>query len=165
VGRSIPQMARMSQLSDQALALDAAGRRAWLERLAHEHQDLAPALRQALRRESHQQYLNTERKYPSEAQASASSMRVVGLLVFISSPTCLCTSAMLKSSSSTRCVLRSSAIICRPARWVRADVQTAATRAASGRQPHRPVRRAAARTAYLAYAPAAHRASQPDCCP
>ena len=48
MGLSIPQMARMSQLLDQALPLDAAGRRAWLERLAQEHQDLAPALRQAL---------------------------------------------------------------------------------------------------------------------
>ena len=48
MGLSIPQMARMSQLLDQALPLDAAGRRAWLDRLAQEHQDLAPALRQAL---------------------------------------------------------------------------------------------------------------------
>jgi len=45
---SIPQMARMSQLLDEALALDEAGRRAWLERATQEHPDLAPALREAL---------------------------------------------------------------------------------------------------------------------
>lgn len=41
-------MAAMSRLLDQALPLDAAGRRAWLERLPAEHQDLASALHQAL---------------------------------------------------------------------------------------------------------------------
>jgi serine/threonine protein kinase/Flp pilus assembly protein TadD len=45
---SIPQMARMSQLLDEALALDEAGRRAWLERATQEHPDLAAALREAL---------------------------------------------------------------------------------------------------------------------
>jgi serine/threonine protein kinase len=45
---SIPQIALMSRLLDEALPLDAAGRRLWLERLPPEHQDLAPALRQAL---------------------------------------------------------------------------------------------------------------------
>jgi len=35
MGLSISQMARMSQLLDEALPLDEAGRRAWLERLAH----------------------------------------------------------------------------------------------------------------------------------
>jgi serine/threonine protein kinase/Flp pilus assembly protein TadD len=45
---SIPQMARMSQLLEEALGLDEPARRAWLERLPLEHQDLAPALRQAL---------------------------------------------------------------------------------------------------------------------
>jgi serine/threonine protein kinase/TolB-like protein len=45
---SIPQMARMSQLLDEALALDEAGRRAWLERATQEHADLAAALREAL---------------------------------------------------------------------------------------------------------------------
>ena len=45
---SIPQMARMSQLLDEALPLDSAGRRAWLENLSLEHRDLAPALRKAL---------------------------------------------------------------------------------------------------------------------
>ena len=45
---SIPQMARMSQLLDEALALDEAGRRAWLDRATQEHPDLAPALREAL---------------------------------------------------------------------------------------------------------------------
>jgi eukaryotic-like serine/threonine-protein kinase len=45
---SIPQMARMSQLLDEALTLDEAARRAWLESLPPEHRDLAPALREAL---------------------------------------------------------------------------------------------------------------------
>ena len=45
---SIPQMARMSQLLEKALALDEAGRRAWLERATQEHPDLAAALREAL---------------------------------------------------------------------------------------------------------------------
>jgi hypothetical protein len=45
---SIHQMARMSQLLDEALALDEAGWRAWLERATQEHPDLAAALREAL---------------------------------------------------------------------------------------------------------------------
>jgi serine/threonine protein kinase/TolB-like protein len=45
---SIPQMARMSQLLLEALALDEAGRRAWLDSLPPEQRDLAPALRDAL---------------------------------------------------------------------------------------------------------------------
>ena len=45
---SIPQMARMSQLLDEALALDEEGRRVWLDRVAQEHSDLAGALREAL---------------------------------------------------------------------------------------------------------------------
>ena len=45
---SIPQMARMSQLLDEALALDEVGRRAWLQSLPGEHRDLEPALREAL---------------------------------------------------------------------------------------------------------------------
>ena len=45
---SIPQMARMSRLLDEALALDEAGRRPWLERATLEHPDLAAALREAL---------------------------------------------------------------------------------------------------------------------
>ena len=48
MGLSIPQMTRMSRLLDEALPLDAAGRRAWLEALPEEHQDLAAALRDAL---------------------------------------------------------------------------------------------------------------------
>jgi serine/threonine protein kinase/Tol biopolymer transport system component len=48
MGLSIPQMTRMSRLLDEALPLDAAGRRAWLEALPEEHQDLARALREAL---------------------------------------------------------------------------------------------------------------------
>src|ERR1700722_6511909 len=45
---SIPQMARMSQLLDQALGLDERGRRAWLERATREYPDLAAALWKAL---------------------------------------------------------------------------------------------------------------------
>jgi eukaryotic-like serine/threonine-protein kinase len=48
MGLSISQMARMSQLLDEALPLDEAGRRAWLERLSPEHEDLTAALRAAL---------------------------------------------------------------------------------------------------------------------
>ena len=48
MGLSIPQMRRMSRLLDEALSLDAAGRRAWLEALPTEHQDLLEALRGAL---------------------------------------------------------------------------------------------------------------------
>ena len=45
---SIPQMAQMSQLLDEALSLDEAGRRAWLAALPSEYQDIAQALRDAL---------------------------------------------------------------------------------------------------------------------
>jgi WD40 repeat protein/serine/threonine protein kinase/TPR repeat protein len=45
---SISQMASMSRLLDEALPLDEAGRRAWLHKLAPEHQDLAQALRESL---------------------------------------------------------------------------------------------------------------------
>jgi serine/threonine protein kinase len=45
---SAAQMAQMSRLLDEALDLDAAGRRRWLEQLAPEYAELAPALRQAL---------------------------------------------------------------------------------------------------------------------
>ncbi len=45
---TMPQMARMSQLLDEALALDEAGRARWLEELSPEHRDLAAALREAL---------------------------------------------------------------------------------------------------------------------
>ena len=48
MGLSIPQMRRMSHLLDEALPLDAAGRRAWLETLPEQHQDLTQALRDAL---------------------------------------------------------------------------------------------------------------------
>src|SRR6202790_3321863 len=48
MGLSIPQMALMSRLLDEALPLDEAGRRAWLDALPAEHQDLAQALRDAL---------------------------------------------------------------------------------------------------------------------
>jgi serine/threonine protein kinase/Tol biopolymer transport system component len=45
---SIAQMAAMSRLLDEALPLDAAGRRAWLDALPAEHQELAQTLREAL---------------------------------------------------------------------------------------------------------------------
>jgi eukaryotic-like serine/threonine-protein kinase len=45
---SIAQIALFSRLLEESLPLDAAARRAWLEILAPEHQDLAPALRKAL---------------------------------------------------------------------------------------------------------------------
>jgi hypothetical protein len=45
---SISQMALMSRLLDEALPLDAAGRRAWLDALPSEYRDIAPALREAL---------------------------------------------------------------------------------------------------------------------
>jgi len=45
---SISQTASLSRLLDQALPLDAAGRRAWLEKLPPEYRELTEALRQAL---------------------------------------------------------------------------------------------------------------------
>ena len=48
VDLSIPQIALLSRLLDEALPLDAAERRLWLERLPPEHQGLAAALRKAL---------------------------------------------------------------------------------------------------------------------
>jgi len=45
---SAAQMARMSHLLEQALALDEAGRKRWLEALAQDQRDLEPALRRAL---------------------------------------------------------------------------------------------------------------------
>jgi serine/threonine protein kinase len=45
---SAGQMAQMSQLLEQVLELDTAGRQRWLEALHPEHQDLLPALRRAL---------------------------------------------------------------------------------------------------------------------
>jgi serine/threonine-protein kinase len=51
---SAAQMARMSRLLDEALDLDLAARRRWLEALAPEHKDLLTALRQALLTEGDQ---------------------------------------------------------------------------------------------------------------
>ena len=48
MGLSIPQMTLMSRLLDEALPLDVAGRRAWLEALPQEHGDVVQALRDAL---------------------------------------------------------------------------------------------------------------------
>ena len=71
---SIPQLALMSRLLDEALPLDAAGRRAWLERLSPEHQDLAPALRKALLPEdSHSADLKVLDTLPKFAFADAAS--------------------------------------------------------------------------------------------
>jgi serine/threonine protein kinase/Tfp pilus assembly protein PilF len=50
---SAVQMAQMSRLLDQALPLDAAGRRRWLELLSPEQQDLAAVLREALLPQTH----------------------------------------------------------------------------------------------------------------
>jgi serine/threonine protein kinase/Flp pilus assembly protein TadD len=49
-----PQIAVMSRLLDEALPLDEAGRRRWLETLPAEHQDLFASLRQALLPEFHE---------------------------------------------------------------------------------------------------------------
>lgn len=49
---SSQQMARMSRLLDEVLPLDAAGRRAWLQNLTPDCQDLLPALRKALLNEA-----------------------------------------------------------------------------------------------------------------
>jgi serine/threonine protein kinase len=48
MGLSAAQMAQMSALLDEALDLDEAGRRQWLDRLGPEHRELEGALRQAL---------------------------------------------------------------------------------------------------------------------
>lgn len=48
MGLSISQIAVMSRLLDQALPLDAAGRRAWLDRLAPQYVDISPMLRRVL---------------------------------------------------------------------------------------------------------------------
>src|SRR5258706_4614813 len=45
---SVTEIVVMSRLLDDALPLDTAGRRRWLEQLAPEHRELAPALSQAL---------------------------------------------------------------------------------------------------------------------
>ena len=45
---SVTEIVVMSRLLDDALPLDKAGRRRWLEQLAPEHRELAPALSQAL---------------------------------------------------------------------------------------------------------------------
>jgi eukaryotic-like serine/threonine-protein kinase len=45
---SAPRMAQMNRLLDEALDMDAQGRRRWLEALSPEYEDLKPALQQAL---------------------------------------------------------------------------------------------------------------------
>ena len=63
---SIPQIGMMSRLLDEALSLDAAGRRLWLERLSPEYRDLAPALWNAL--------------LPGDSRAAASINKALGAL-------------------------------------------------------------------------------------
>lgn len=48
MGLSISQIAVISRLLDEALPLDAAGRRAWLDGLSPQHFDIAPTLRRVL---------------------------------------------------------------------------------------------------------------------
>jgi serine/threonine protein kinase len=48
MGLSVTEIVVMSRLLDDALPLDTAGRRRWLDHLAPEHRELAPALSQAL---------------------------------------------------------------------------------------------------------------------
>jgi serine/threonine protein kinase len=48
MGLSAAEMAQMSFLLDEAIPLDAAGRRRWIEQLAPQHRGLAPALRCSL---------------------------------------------------------------------------------------------------------------------
>jgi len=64
MGLSIRQMAMMSRLLDEALPLDANARRAWLERLPPEYQDLAQALRDALLPRDHEAALHQPRFTP-----------------------------------------------------------------------------------------------------
>jgi serine/threonine protein kinase/TolB-like protein/lipoprotein NlpI len=69
MGLTAAQMAQMSALLDQALELDDAQRRHWLERLAPEHRELAAALRQALLGDGSAQ-LVTLPKFPDAAISS-----------------------------------------------------------------------------------------------
>jgi TolB-like protein/tRNA A-37 threonylcarbamoyl transferase component Bud32 len=76
MGLSTPQIALMSRLLDEALPLDAAGRREWLERLLPEHQDIAPALRRALLpKESEAATFNALDTLPSFRSADEASGR------------------------------------------------------------------------------------------
>jgi serine/threonine protein kinase/predicted Zn-dependent protease len=78
MGLSASQMAQMSRLLDEALPLDAAARRSWLERLAAEYRDIAPALWEALlpgeSRVAAPRALETLPKLPA-ARASGGSAR------------------------------------------------------------------------------------------
>ncbi|HEY6455742.1 MAG TPA: protein kinase [Steroidobacteraceae bacterium] len=83
MGLSIAQMSLMSRLLDEALPLDAAGRRVWLEALSPEYRHLLAALRQALLPEDAEAAtlarLSTLPKFASAGERSvlaASSMRV-----------------------------------------------------------------------------------------
>ncbi len=73
---STEQLARMSQLLDQALGLDAPGRRRWLQGLDPEHRDLEAALQQALLAEGGSRTLATLPKIGSDGPApSISSLK------------------------------------------------------------------------------------------
>lgn len=72
---SIAQMAAMSRLLDEALPLDAAGRRAWLEALPAEHKELVQTLREALLPEE-AQVAGLE---PLSAQAAAGFANLSGV--------------------------------------------------------------------------------------
>jgi serine/threonine protein kinase len=77
---SAAQMARMSALLDEALPLEEAARRRWLETLPTEHRDLEVALRQALLRDSAQagEALETLPKVAIEGQAGGKVQLKVG---------------------------------------------------------------------------------------
>ena len=95
---SIPQMALMSRLLDEALPLDEAGRRAWLEKLSPEYPDLAQHLREALLPEDSQAAYSKSRSAlpklasPQEASARArerpASGRTRGAVRVDSAPRC-----------------------------------------------------------------------------
>src|SRR5258708_24097746 len=78
---AIAKMAQMSRLLEEALALDEAGRRAWLERATPEHPDLAAALREALLPEAAQaEDLNALMSLPKlDAADEASTPAASGL--------------------------------------------------------------------------------------
>src|SRR5579863_2189773 len=70
---SIPQIALMSRLLDEALPLDSVARRLWLERLSPEYQDLAEALRQALLPSDSLEQEKLQELIPAGAPAAATA--------------------------------------------------------------------------------------------
>ena len=77
---SVSQMARLSPLLEEALSLDEAGRRRWLAALPQEHEDLLPALKDALLppggRSSGIEALATLPKFESDDETGAASSRL-----------------------------------------------------------------------------------------